>query len=207
MKKALDFKDLSFSTEYTIRSSLGAMENARYFQQITGTILVEGNSEEQNRPAGRLKGVKLLLGEGLNDGWDAYSIFDNEEGTFELGEIIYDYETNDWNEELNKKFDNNLNDPNVLYLYSVEILPEFRGNNVGSRFIKDFILNFAQNCALVVVDIEPFALQTNFDEENVKDSFTRMMNYDKMISNNESITYMLLHYFISIGFHYFPDFK
>lgn len=205
MNKLFDLEDLYFNTEYKICSSLGAMENARYFQEIEGKVFVDNISEGNTKVVGRLSGVKLLFGEGLNDDWDAYSIFDNKQDTLDLGSVIYDFERDDFNQELNEKFNNNLTDPDVLFLKSIEILPDFRGNKVGYRFIKDFILNFGQDCSLVVIDKEPFYVQTNFKEKYIEDSFTKMMNYHEMITDYEKITYMLLHYFTSLGFRYFPE--
>lgn len=131
-----DWDDMNFSTEYKIGSSLGARENARYFQEIEGEVFLDDFTGTNKKLIGRLSGVKLLLGEGLNDGWDAYSIFDNQQQTLDLGTAIYDFEKQDWNEQLNDKYNYDLIEPNVLFIASIEILPEFQGHKIGTRFIK-----------------------------------------------------------------------
>lgn len=202
-----DWDDMCFSTEYKICSTLGAMENARYFQEIEGEVFLSDYTDTNKKLIGRLSGVKMLLDVGANDGWDAYSIFDNEQPTLDLGSAIYDFEKNDWNEELNEKYNLNLCEPNVLYLASIEILPEYQGHKIGTRFIKDFVTNFVQGCSIVAIGKVPFYIQTNFDKELVKDEFTKKMNYNTMDEDFEKITYKLLSYFLKIGFDYFPEFN
>ncbi len=200
-----NWDDMDFSTEYKICSSLGAMENARYFQEIEGEVFLGDFTEINKKLIGRLSGVKLLLAEGANDGWDAYSIFDNEQHTLDLGSAIYDFQTQDWNEQLNEKYNDNLIESNVLFIASIEILPEYQGHKIGTRFIKDFITNFIQGCSIVAIDKEPFYIQTNFDKELIRDEFTEKMNYNAMDEDFEKITYKLLSYFLKIGFDYFPE--
>jgi GNAT superfamily N-acetyltransferase len=202
-----DWEELGFSTQYKLCSNLGERENARYFQQIEGEVFNDDNRNSNKILVGKLTGIKLLLGEGANNGWDAYSIFDNEQHTFNLGETIYDFEKDDWNYELNDKYHYDLTSSDVLYITSVEILPEYQGHKIGTRFIKDFIMNFVQGCSIIAVGKEPFYIQTNFDKELIKDEFTAKMNYNAMEEDREKITYKLLSYFLKIGFDYFPDFN
>jgi GNAT superfamily N-acetyltransferase len=205
MSKIENWDDMYFSTEYKISSSLGARENARYFQEIEGEVFLDDFSRTNKKLIGRLSGIKLLLDEGANDGWDAYSIFDNEQLTLDLGSAIYDFQKRDWNEQLNEKYNYDLIEPNVLFIASIEILPEFQGHKIGTRFIKDFITNFVQGCSIVAIDKEPFYIQTNFDKELIRDEFTEKMNYNAMDEDFEKITYKLLSYFLKIGFDYFPE--
>lgn len=202
-----NWDDMSFSTEYKICSSLGARENARYFQEIEGEVYLDDFTGINKKLIGRLSGIKLLLSEGLNDGWDAYSIFDNQQQTLDLGSAIYDFQNEDWNEQLNDKYNYDLIEPNVLFITSIEILPEYQGHKIGTRFIKDFIINFVQGCSIVAIDKEPFYIQTNFNKELIRDDFTEKMNYNAMDEDSEKITYKLLSYFLKIGFDYFPEFN
>jgi hypothetical protein len=207
MAKIENWDDMSFSTEYKICSSLGARENARYFQEIEGEVFLDDFTGINKKLIGRLSGIKLLLSEGLNDGWDAYSIFDNQQQTLDLGSVIYDFQNEDWNEQLNDKYNYDLIEPNVLFITSIEILPEYQGHKIGTRFIKDFITNFIQGCSIVAIDKEPFYIQTNFNKELIRDDFTEKMNYNAMDQDSEKITYKLLSYFLKIGFDYFPEFN
>ncbi|CAM3783912.1 N-acetyltransferase domain-containing protein [Flavobacterium branchiophilum] len=205
MNEIINWDDMNFSTKYKICSSLGARENARYSQEIKGEVFLEDSTGNNKKLIGRLTGNKLLLGEGANDGWDAYSIFDNEQHTLDLGNAIYDFQNQDWNQQLNEKYNDNLIDPNVLFIASIEILPEYQGHKIGTKFIKDFVTNFVQGCAIVAICKEPFYIQTNFDKELISDEFTEKMKYDAMDDDYEKITYKLLSYFIKIGFNYFPE--
>lgn len=63
-----DWDDMDFSTEYKICSSLGAMENARYFQEIEGEVFLNDYTDTNKKLIGRLSGVKMLLNVGANDG-------------------------------------------------------------------------------------------------------------------------------------------
>lgn len=92
-----------------------------------------------------------------------------------------------------------------MYLASLEILPEYQGHKIGTRFIKDYVTNFVQGCSIVAIGKVPFYIQTNFDKEQEIDEFTVKMNYNTMEEDFEKITYKLLSYFLKIGFDYFPE--
>ena len=101
---------------------------------------------------GRLYIDRLLFGTGMSGGWDHFSIFDTGQHLMDLGSVIWDFEAVDFVKPLRKFFEYDMVEPDLLYLHTIEILPEYRGMQIGEHAMKDVANNFEQGCGLIVTD-------------------------------------------------------
>lgn len=81
----------------------------------------------------------------------------------DLGVVIWDFETNDFAEPLLKFFEHNLMEMNILYIHTIEILPEYRGMQIGEHTMKDAANNFEQGCSLIITDCLPLQPDIMFE--------------------------------------------
>ena len=204
----LDIDNQWFTAKYKVKSSLEAVENDRYCQIIKGSLYVRDESTDNiNYLIGKLTGKKILLDEANENGWNAYSIFDVSGDTFEIGKIIYDLEDPhnsypEYNKNIEQEF-HNLIESNVLILSKIEILPEYRGEGLGKKWIKDFYNNFNSGCGLIIADITPKQFYL-FDVSAKGSLWRNKMKYSEMDQDEEKSRYKLLNYFLGIGFKHFP---
>lgn len=200
-KKKVDYMDVGI--HYRIRSSLGPSENARYQQHIIGDIVIEDEYGNATEKIGQILGDKLLISAADSAGCGSEPVFDNEAALYEIGNIIYDYSTNDFSEEVKEAFDHSLIERDVLVLSRIELLPAFRKAKIGKLVIKDFYNNFIGGCGLMVLKCFPIQLEYGILES--ESDWTRQMQYSAFEKDEEKATYSLLHFYTSMGFQYIPE--
>lgn len=193
-------QEMNIYVEYKITSSLGPNENDRYSQKIHGRIYEENDNGEEIGVVGKIFAVKLLIGNGLNDGWNPEAVFDTEEYTYELGKLIYDYKASEFNQKVREFYKDSLVSSGVLILQDIEILPNYRGKDIGAYAIKDLFNNFSQDTALFVTDIYP----NQFADGIPKDEWYQTMRYDRFNTDFDKSFHKLNDYFHKMGFESIP---
>lgn len=200
----MNIENLSFTTEYNVASCLGDVDVNRFCQEINGNLIARNYEDETEQTIiGKLTGFKILLDEGVNNDWNAYDIFDAQRTIFSIAEIIYDFETDSWNKKIEKFYDNNIVENDLLILDRIEILPAYKGFGIGKRWIKDFYMNFSQEVSLFV--LKAFPLQLEADAalgQNME--WREKMNYSNDEQNEKKANAKLLNYYKSIGFQLIP---
>lgn len=204
LMEQLDFDDINFfyRTTYHILSYLESAENQRFAQEIIGEI-IQWNEEQQSETIiGRIKAYKLLLGLAAENGWDALSIFDAEQLTLNIGEDIYDFQTDTWDQNILKFYDYDLDGSDVLIGARIEILPAYRGQGISKKAIRDLYNNFISGCALFV--IKCFPLQSEALIEPRSEPFAVSMCYDQMERDHKKAFGKLSAFYKSVGFQTIP---
>lgn len=187
--------------KYSIESSLGPIENYRYRQKILGKIMLQNEQGEDLEEVGRIYADKLLFGVGMEEGWDHFSIFDTEQYLLDLGSAIWDFEACDFKKALDKFFEGNLIDSDVLYLHTIEVLPAYRGMQLGEHALKDAANNFEQGCSLVITDCLPLQ-HTNWLSTDPE--WRKKMQYDLFEKGKRKAKAQVIQYLKRTGFYYLP---
>ncbi len=198
-------KDYDFKIEYNIESALGDLGETRFCQNIHGKLLTYTSDDCTNATlVGKLFGRKLLLDDAMNADFDFYRIFDNYSSTFEIGEVIFDFDSGDYSEILLENYENIISHLNLIILERIEILPDFRKNEIGKKFLKDFYNNFHQGCDLIVLKV--FPIQLEFDSPLGRDEFWhKKMEYNDLEKDEELAKYKLLNFYTKMGFEFIPE--
>lgn len=192
----------AISIEYSFQSGINYMEDGRYCQDITGEIAKYGENPGEYIEVGRIAAHKLLLGLAAELGEDPTVIFDRHQITMDIGEEVYDFEVSDWKEELDRHFKGQLHEPNILILGRIEILPDFRGQSIGKRVIKDLYNNFIDGCALFALKCFPIQLEAGIHDSS--EAFTQNMQYDELEQDKAKCFRKLFSYYKNMGFETVP---
>lgn len=158
----------------------------------------QGNDLEE---IGRIYLDKLLFGAGMNNGWRQFEIFDTEQYILDMGECIWDFKKDRFNETLNKIFEYDLCETDVLYMHTVEVLPAYRGMQIGEHAMKDAANNFEQGCALIVTDCRP--IQHVFWGKNDPE-WHKKMKYKEFEKSKRKAKQKVIDYLKRTGFYYLP---
>lgn len=119
----------------------------------------------------------------------------------DLSNVIWDYDANDFNMALNKFFEYDLIDSDVLFMHTLEILPDYRGMHIGMHVITDAANNFQTGCSLIVTDCLPLQ-HTNWI---VKDKeWRKRMGYDLFGKGKRQAKQRVIQYLKRTGFYYLP---
>jgi GNAT superfamily N-acetyltransferase len=108
-------------------------ENNRFVQDITADITRMNEDQQTLTLVGRLAAYKVLLREAEHNGWDAFSIFDVDQATMNVGDHIYDVAKDDWDKKVRSHYKDDLFGSDVLILARIEILPEYRGQGIALK--------------------------------------------------------------------------
>lgn len=184
---------------YSIPSTLGEIEGNRYQQHIFGEAFLESETGERIKTIGKISGVKVLLGQARNDSKWSYDIFDTSQDLFEIGEIVYDFEKGDFSNALREHYDGDFFESSILILNNIEVLPEYRGIDIGAHLIRDFYNQFISQCAIFITI--PEARQFN---DRYKSFSDEEMMYERFELNPQAATERVRRYFQRLGFQIIP---
>ncbi|MEO6232109.1 MAG: hypothetical protein ABJB11_23740 [Ferruginibacter sp.] len=192
--------------QYTIESSFMPAQASRYKQQINGVMYYSPNMNEPEKSVeiGKITAEKLLLGQAGENGYPGAAVFDADALVMEIGEAIYDFEKDDFSEATDEHFDTTFMD--LLIVSRLEILPQYRGNDIGKYAIKDLYNNFIGGCGLVALKCFPLQLESRILEiDPTTPKWNKNMQYDNLETDEEKSNYKLLAYYTSMGFKYIPE--
>jgi len=192
--------------QYTIESSFIPVQAGRYKQQINGVMYYSPGIDEPEKSVeiGKITAEKLLLGEACENGYPGASVFDEDALVMEIGEAIYDFEKDDFSEAVREYLEISFMD--LLIISRLEILPPYRGNDIGKYAIKDLYNNFIGGCGLVALKCFPLQLESRILEmDPTTPKFNKDMQYDSLERDEEQSNYKLLAYYTSMGFKYIPE--
>lgn len=187
--------------KYSFESSLGATENYRYKQTIIGKIMLQDETGQDLEEIGRIYADKLLLSTGMNNGWAPYTVFDTEQYLMDLGSVIWDFEEQDFVKPLLKFFEHGLIEPDVLYLHTIEILPAYRGMQIGEHAMKDADNNFEHGCGLIVTGCLPLQ-HTGWGA--IDKEWQKKMRYHLFENGKRKAKERVIDYLKRTGFYYLP---
>ncbi len=198
----IDYTDVYI--QYSIESSFMEMEAGRYRQQINGVLYYTPMMDETEMPVeiGKLTADKLLLGQAADNGCPGADVFDTEALLVEIGEAIYDFEIDDFSEATKEHLTISFLD--LLILTRLEILPAYRGYDIGKYAIKDLYNNFIGGCGLMTLKCFPLQLEGSENDPPMQRE-PNAMKYDSMEPDEEKSMYKLLAYYTSMGFKYVPQ--
>jgi hypothetical protein len=130
------------------------------------------------------------LGEDLLDVFDAH----DQELTDLYGEL-FDVESQELRPEVDEQLDGApLGD--LLFISTIEVLPEFRGQDAGVRAAAQIIDLFGSDCGLVV--LRPYPLQ--FDASRRRNaSWAKKMNAGSFVTDQKAATKKLVDYWSQLG--------
>lgn len=188
---------------YTIHSSLETMDENRYSQKIIGNIVHVDADGNEMEVIGQIAARKLLLAEARKVEWQGGSIFWADDASGEIGSWIFDVEQEIWTSPLTDYYSHNLSGDAVLILSHIEIIPAYRGKEIGKLVIKDLYNNFIQGAALFVLKCAPV------ENENTARTASKPPTLMKYHGREQgySKAFIKLHaYFKSIGFETIPLF-
>lgn len=192
--------------QYSIESSFIPVQAGRYLQQINGIIFYSPDMEHADKGVeiGKIRADKLLLGEAANNGYRGFDVFDADALVMEIGDAIYDFKKDDFAKALHANFEISFMD--LLIVSRLEILPQYRGNDIGKYAIKDLYNNFIGSCGLLTLKCFPLQLESRILEiDPTTPKWNIDMQYDSLETDEEKSSYKLLAYYTSMGFKYIPE--
>ena len=117
------------------------------------------NDDGDDILAGKFRLYYVDIASALNTGYtDVFEIFDaHSDSTVDYYESLFDPDTADFSENLQQLFNYEIFEQSVLIFDRLELLPGYRGHNLGLIIMRRLIQRFSAGAG--VVAIKPFPLQ------------------------------------------------
>ena len=116
---------------------------------------------------GSLKFCLLRLSLALDGNADMNGIFHSCSVLDELAEELYDFDFEEFTQDIADAFDETFPHEDILLIRSVEVMPFARGQRVGLSAVHRVSKDWDSGCGLMAMDIKP--LQFEFDDMNDRD--------------------------------------
>lgn len=200
-------ESFEYSIKYCLESVINEESPERYVNIYNAEILVEKPSGEKLK-VGRLVFNIILVNQVMEHDYHLYDVFDCLQETMTFGEDFIDFKTNEFRQEILNETDVDIFLDNVCLITDFELLPGFRGKNIGAKIIKDLYNRFNGGVGLFVIKSVPFqsTMAKNMKCNHCKDDeFLKAMKYEDLEYDEETAQYKLNAFFQKLGFRYLSN--
>lgn len=181
---------------FTIETLLD-QDSAACFTQVEGEILQYAFDTDEFMPAGRMEFNIIDVQTAQEQGWELFDLFDETDAAHECYSLLYDPGT----DELREPFLDRYGEAaflNLLLFERLEILPAFRGAQLGLLAMERAMQLFGQGCGYALLKAMPLQFESH-DTPDRRAWFTDMGLH--ALSNDESLARSKLQaYYARLGF-------
>lgn len=172
-----------------------------YATCIEGSISYYQEMSDDFMLIGKVRLFYLDMGAISETNISVFDLFDIRGETEPFYSALIDYDTNDFKSDLEEILGEYIIDLNLLIVDRLEILPEFRGNNIGLECLRRCLQHCARGCG--VVALKCFPLQ--FEGAGLDDpAWRRKMQIGKLSRDHKRSLAKLKKYYASLGFKVLP---
>lgn len=176
--------------------------NDSYVREHQGNIEAvyfdEDHEEGEAEAAGFIDYSIVKVGLLNNDGADLLTFFDSEGWLLEIGECLYDWETQDLQDWITEVMDPPLKS-NLLVVHELNLLPKFRGRRLGLAIMKCLLEEYADTCGFAFLNIFPQQFWEGMDAQRRHE-----LHLDDFDRDQERATKRLAEYFHALNLKMVP---
>jgi len=168
---------------------------------IEGIISCYEEMSDKDTPVGRVRLFYLDMGAILKTNIGLFDLFDIRGETEPFYSALIDHDTKEFKSDLEEILGDSIIDLNLLIIDRLEILPEFRGNNIGRECLRRCLQQYAHGCGVVALKCFPLQFEAGgFDDP----AWRRKMQLGKLSRNEKRSLAKLKKYYASLGFRVIP---
>lgn len=168
-----------------------------HYMYVTSGTVAGSDEQDQKIVAGRFRLIYIDVCAALNARASVFDIFDCTQETCDYFSAIFDIETLGPSSALTHLFKEDVWPGNVLIVDRLEILPEFRGHNLGLVVMRGLIERFGAGAG--VVAIKPFPIQRELSSQE-EDEWRQKMRLGDFEQNLSRATATLRRHYAKLGF-------
>ena len=171
-----------------------------YIYPICGRI-VEMNNDESDTLVGKFRLYYVDIAAAINTGYtNVFDIFDaHSDSTADYYDSLFDPDTVDFSEKLQQLFDYEIFEQSVLIIDRLELLPGYRGKNLGLIIMRRLIQRFSAGAGIVAIKPFPLQFEQSFAAEN-KSSWHVEMQLSSFRETKRDSIRKLRSYYGKLGF-------
>lgn len=143
----------------------------------------------------------ILFSLAMDVGFPLFDVMDATDSISEMASVLFEWDVDkDYWDKLDYYFENYpLENYNVCFLETLEIIAKYRGKGLGAKIINDLIERFYHSCGLWVLKAYPLQFDSSSISENGSE-WNSKMDYAIMEVDLEKAQYQLFNYYTKMGF-------
>ncbi len=193
-----------YTINYQLQSDLDDENPDRYANHYEAEVLVYKPSGELLK-IGRMLFSIVLINQIIDQKYNMFHVFNSSAQVMDFGLQFIDFTNNEYNEFFMKYADSDMYLENFLLITEYELLPAFRGKNLGSKILKDLYTRFSYGIGAIFINSTPFQKTNmdNIDEDHYEDDdFLTALSFDDSEFDEETAQLKIKAFFQRSGFKY-----
>ena len=168
---------------------------------IEGIISCYEETSDEDTPVGRVGLFYMDMGAILKTNIGLFDLFDIRGETEPFYSALIDHDTQEFKSDLEEILGDYIIDLNLLIIDRLEILPAYRGNNIGRECLRRCLQQYAHGCGVVALKCFPLQFEAGgFDDP----AWRRKMQLGKLSRNEKRSLAKLKKYYAALGFKVIP---
>ncbi len=196
-----------YRIDYSFSSHLGSMIESSYINCIKGELVQETEDGDISKEIviGKIQISIILVSLAINNDRSLLEVFDNTAALFDIGQDIFDFDKNQMKDEIIGHFEEFPMNSDICIIERLEIIPAYRGKNLGKKMLKDIYNRFNGSCGFFVLKAFPLQFEPRLENKvNIWDENLKLKELEK---DEEKARYKLIHFYQQCGFELIPDFS
>ncbi len=143
----------------------------------------------------------ILFSLAMDVGFPLFDVMDATSSILEMASVLFEWDIDKhyW-DKLDYYFENYpLENYNVCFLESLEIIAKYRGKDLGAKIINNLVERFYHSCGLWVLHAYPLQFNLSTIRDKGSEWHTKM-DYAAMEVDLEKAQYQLFNYYTKMGF-------
>ena len=191
--------DCTLSLALTSHLELSSTSEEHFVHNIE--VRIEAEDQTSVSEVGFARVIQVRIGAAHSAEHSIAALFDATQDLTNHCFPVVDLETGDWTEAVYKTWDGDVFDQDLLIIPKLEILPNYRGHDIGLFCMARLIQMLSSGCGLVV--IKPFPLQ--FDSSYKEYTERReLLGFDQLTASQADATEKLIKHYKRLGFRALP---
>jgi GNAT superfamily N-acetyltransferase len=201
-------EELDFIIKYSFSSFLKdypVKENATEFvNEINFEVYLTDEAGNLVEQVGKGKISQILFSLAMDSGFPLMDVMDATHSICQMSGVLFEWDKDkDFWDKIDTYFDYfPLENYNVFFLESIEVIAKYRGKDLGDKIINNLIESFYSSCGLWVLKAFPIQhdISIKSEKEENQSDWNKKMEYQKMESDFEKSQYQLFNYYKKRGF-------
>lgn len=182
--------------EYSFRSGIGSLVEMRFVKEHQMRIVLMKDDSSNNLEIGKMTFLMIHMDQ-LIESFHHHGQLLDAHSEYLARHIfkIFDGDKEEFNDIILDHYHGDLPRLNICFIQKLQILPKYRGYQIGAKAIKDLVFHYAAGCGLFVVQPYPLQFETS---EQIKAN--KALELEKYTDDEEMAGYKLVAYYQRMGF-------
>jgi len=181
---------------YSFVSGIGPWDELHFVKAHQMRIEAFDIYTEEHMEIGKVEFLIIYLEQLVESAFHAYHVFDAySEYLFEHMSKIFDGDNGMFTDEILDHYGGQIPRYNICLIHEIQILPKFRGRNIGAQAIKDLVFHYGAGCGLIVA--QPYPMQFE-SKERIEEN--KPLELEQFTDDEEMAGYKLYAYYQRVGF-------